>query len=797
MILSKRFTNILALTLAVLMLAGCGGAESRKAKYLDRGKEYLAQENYDKARIEFKNVLQIDPKSAEGYFYMGQTEQSARNPRVAIRYYLKALELKPDYRDAQIKMARFYLALADKKKARELTDAILAKDPSDLEGRTLNAAILAVDNDMEKAIKEASEVLKADPAHADAVDLLFSIYEKQGQTDKAIEVLEKGVAANRKSILLRMNLVKLYASKNELTKAENLLKDVIELEPANLQNRTNLALFYARINQTDKAENTLREAVKADPKDAQRRILLADFLANRRGFEAAEKELVSAIEESPKENQLRFALAALYERTRQLDKMEDVYRKIISQDGTNPDGLRAMNDLATLLLLQNKKMDEVVQLNEEVLKKNPRDNKALEIKGRLALAKKNPPEAISAFRTILKDQPEAANILTLLAEAHFANGEQDLARDNLLKALEHNPGYLPARARMAQFYTATGNFNDALKIIEDGLKTAPTDMDLLVAKASVLAAKKDNKGVRRVFESIKTSHPESPVGYYRMGQLLAAERKYDLALREFEAAWEKSPNAPETLVAIVNMHVAQGKPDKAVSRLNDVLKKLPQNAFVHELLGEVYAGQKKYTEAEAEFRKAIEISPKWTQSYGSLAKLLQARGDHPGSVRVFEQGLQAVPDDVTLLLYLAGAHERTGAFDKAIDVYERVLQKDKNNDIAANNLAALLVDHRADKKSHARALELAQRFQSVRQPYFRDTLGWVYFRNGDTDKAIEVLDKVVSELPDVAVFRYHLGMAYYQKGDLNAAKNHLTKAVAGKNEFPGKAEAQSVLQKIQ
>jgi len=36
--------------------------EQRKAKYLAKGKEYLEQQNYDKAAVELKNVLQIDPK---------------------------------------------------------------------------------------------------------------------------------------------------------------------------------------------------------------------------------------------------------------------------------------------------------------------------------------------------------------------------------------------------------------------------------------------------------------------------------------------------------------------------------------------------------------------------------------------------------------------------------------------------------------------------------------------------------------------------------------------------------------
>ena len=797
MILSKRFTNILVLAVAVLMVAGCGGAESRKVKYLDRGKDYLAQENYDKARIEFKNVLQIDPKSAEGHYHLGQVEQSANNMRLAFSYYMKALELKPDYHDAQLKLGRFYLAVGDRDKAKELVGEILAKNPADPDGRILNAAILAVEGDTTNAINGVSDVLKTHPMHVDALDLLSSIYTTKGQTDKAIEVLEKGVDADRKSVMLRARLAILYAETNNLDKAEVLLKDIVTLESERMQNWTNLAMFYSRTDQLDKAEKVLRDAIKANPEEPQRHLLLTDFLANRKGFETAEKQIISAIEEYPKEFQLRFGLAALYERMKRLDKMEEVYHEIIALDGTRPDGLRARNFLANLFLLQGKKIDEVVQLSEEVLSKNPLDNEALEIKGKVALFKKKPQDAINAFRTILKDQPGSVKILTLLAEAHMASGEKDLARDNLQKALENEPTNPLTRVKLAQYYMSTGSVNDAVKVIDDGLKTAPTSLELLLAKADVYTAKKDTKGIRKVLESIKAEHPDSPVGYYRMGQLLAAERKHDQALGQFEAAWKKSSGEREILVAIVNTHLAQRKPDKAIDRLNAVLQQSPQSAFVHEMLGEVYASQRNYTEAEVHFRKAIELSPSWPQPYGSLAKLLQTKGDLPGSISLYEQGLAAAPNDVGLMLYLAGTHERMKNHEKAIEIYERILENDSNNAIAANNLAMLLCDRRTDAKSFARARELAERFQSAPQSYFRDTLGWAYYRNGETDKAIAVLDKLVSELPDVATFRYHLGMTYYKKGDLNAAKNHLKKAVAGKNEFPGKAEAQSVLQKIQ
>ena len=71
--------RLLIIALTVGLLSACGGKEERKAKYLEKGKSYLAEKNYDKAKIEFKNVLQIDPKDANGYLFLGQIEEKQKN----------------------------------------------------------------------------------------------------------------------------------------------------------------------------------------------------------------------------------------------------------------------------------------------------------------------------------------------------------------------------------------------------------------------------------------------------------------------------------------------------------------------------------------------------------------------------------------------------------------------------------------------------------------------------------------------------------------------------------------------
>lgn len=190
--LRKSLTRTISITvLLAVVLTSCGGAEGRKAKYLERGKAFFSEQNYDKASVELRNVIQIDPKNAEAYYIFGQIEEKKHNYKQAFDYYLKSLELNPDNLALRSSLGRFYLASGNIAKAQEMANAILAKQPNDPDAKLLNAGILSRQGNDTGAIKLASELLSNNPANVGASELLAAVYAKQEKYDAAIEVLQK------------------------------------------------------------------------------------------------------------------------------------------------------------------------------------------------------------------------------------------------------------------------------------------------------------------------------------------------------------------------------------------------------------------------------------------------------------------------------------------------------------------------------------------------------------------------------------------------------------------------------
>lgn len=199
------------ISLLVVLLVACGGAEDRKTAYMNKGRDLFTAGNYEKARLEFQNVLQIDPKDLEARFALAETLEKLENWQGAARQYLAILGEKDDHRGALLHMGRLYLLSGADDKAREHAEKILASAPDDVEGMMLLAGVTARAGDREEARRLAERVLEIDPNNAEGASLLASLLLVEGRVDDSIAMLERAIEAHPEEMALRVNLARVFA----------------------------------------------------------------------------------------------------------------------------------------------------------------------------------------------------------------------------------------------------------------------------------------------------------------------------------------------------------------------------------------------------------------------------------------------------------------------------------------------------------------------------------------------------------------------------------------------------------
>jgi tetratricopeptide (TPR) repeat protein len=791
----KHTIAVIVLGFSVIGLSACGGAQARKAKHLEKGQTYLEADNYEKARVEFQNAMQIAPADPEARYENGVVDEKLGKTREAAQFYQGTIDVSPDHLGARTNLARIYLFAGAPDKALELLKPALDKHPDNSELLTLRAAVRVQQKDLSAAQIDAERALQLDAKNEDAVSALAGIYVSTKNPEKAQTLLEEAIKRIPSTVDLRLALAQVYSGENRPADTERILLELVGLKPTDKSHRIRLAQFYLHQKQVDAAERELRAGMTAIPQDRDLKLSLVDFLASQRSAEVAEKELLGMIAADPGDVELKFALAKFYVANKQSERAEKIYHEIIDAEKLNAAGITARDRLASLLAQRNE-VKGTEELIGEVLAKSPRDNDALILRSDIELSKKDPKSAIADLRTVLRDQPNSIGVLRTLARAHLANGEPAIAEETLRRGLEGNPRDPTLRLDFAQLLAQLNKPEQAKPILSDLVKEQPNNGQALDSLFRVSAALKDYDSARSAAEGLVAAQPKGPLGYMYEGILAEQAKRNADALRLFGQAAALQPEALEPLQAQIRLLVDLKRIPEALKRLDEVSAKDPKNAFAPNIKGEVLLTQKDAAGAQDAFKMAIERAPTWFTPYRGLAAAQLVAKDPEAALATLRKAEAAVAEPDQAGVEIASYLESVGKTDDAIREYDAIVRRNPQSDIAANNLAMLLVTYEKDAASLDRAKSLSARFSDSPNPSFLDTYGWVLFKHGDAAASVSILQRVVSKSPDAPVALYHLGMAQFQSGSTTPALDNLTRAVNSGAKFSGLDEAKATLNKL-
>ncbi|MSR15855.1 MAG: tetratricopeptide repeat protein [Gammaproteobacteria bacterium] len=796
-----KCTAVAGFLVFILALTACGGADDRKAAYMKKGQDLISAADYEKARVEFKNVLQIDPKDVAAQFSLAQTLEKLQDWRGAAGSYLAVIEADPINKEALSKMGQIYLLSRNVEEAKKLADKLIALDAKDPDGLTLQASIKAINKDVDGALADARAALDAKPGHLNASALLASLYLQTGKSDESIATLKAALEASPNNSTVQAILARVYAQLGKHEEAAELFAAIVKQEPKVLGHRLRLAQYHLARKDLDKTEAALKEAVAeitADPKEATTaKLAYIEFLGQHRGADQAITTLEKMLAADKTNVDLRAALGKVYEVANKPEKARAIYQSIVdrAEDKKGPQALSAKTRIAVVAARQGDK-GEAKKVVAEVLQDNPRDRDALVLRATLALDAGDPAAAIADYRAALKDDANSPETNRLLAKAHIANKEPALAIDTLKKAADANPQDITIRGDLANLYSTQKDLDSAKAQLDEILKVDPANVPTYEAMFKLHAFKKDWVQAHAVAKRLKIAHPNEPTGFYFDGLAYQGENKLPESLEQFESALAVSPDAVQPLSQLIKSHLAMRKPEVAEKRLIEVIEQNSKNFVAHNLLGELQLASKRYPEAQKSFESALATNNKWAVLYRNLAATQLAIGESDKAIATMEKGIEATKGAALLVTGLATYLENSGKLDEAIAQYERVLKENPKSDLAANNLAMLLIEYKDDAASKKHAQELSAGLTELGQPAYLDTVGWVAYKTGNFQKAADALEKATQGAPDAQIIRFHLGMAYLALGNEVLAKDNLKQAVDGAADYRGAEEAKAALAKL-
>ena len=789
----NRFVSVLTI---LVLLGGCGGSDDRRAAYAEKADKLFEEGNYEKARLEYQNAIQIDPKSTDVHFKLGQTLERLGQWKGAMSHYLAVLKLDKDHVGAHVHSGQLYLLGNSIDKALEEAETALKLDPDSSDALALRGGIKAKSGDISGAFTDGLEGLKKDPGHINSIALISALHLAQDDPVKAVGMVDQGLEVEPGNTSLLALKAKILVTQKDIDGASKILEQIIDSDPDRIERRYQLISFYLKHDRIDLAEKALRDAIPYEKDGNKTRLSLVEFLLKYRSFEEAEKELLSLIETNPKESDFEFALASLY-RLKDVNKSIGVLNKIIEKnDSDSPVGMKAKSMLATVYMTE-KNIDEAGKLAAEVLSENINDEDALTVRGSIAMLNNQAGSAVEDFRTILKSNPESVKHLRLLARAHIIRDENNLAHEALKQAVKLTPGDALVRSELAEVLLRQNKHDLAIEQIQEVLSISPDNSAALETLFKLQSAKQDWKSAISTAERIKEAFPEKGEGYHLSGLAHQMNNDFEASVEDYSKALQIAPDAIQPLTQLVRGYLAEDNAEEALGRVQNVLSQNPKNHIALNMKGEILLSMKQLGEAKDVFRFAIKVKPDYRTPYLRLARVHAIEKNMDGAISSYESGLEALPDDPVLITGLASIYESVGNIDKAVGLYEKVVEQDPKSQLAANNLAMLYADRFDDKDLLKKAQELIKVLKDTETPAFLDTIGWVRFKAGDLSGAISALGDAVSKAPQEPVLQYHLGMAYFEEENTwHLANKYLTLALGSDKNFTGRKLAEEAINKI-
>jgi tetratricopeptide (TPR) repeat protein len=605
-----------------------------------------------------------------GHYYAQefQTSSHAEDANKAIDFLKKAFTLDPNSQQIGDELAEIYYQSQRIRDAVTEANGILAKDPDNLPARRLLARIYVRTlgdlsntsgqrDTITRAVEQYREIVRLDPNDSDAQLWLARLYRLQNEQEKAEVVLRALLArepANENGV---EQLTQLLLDEGKSQEAVSSLQVVLQRAPTPRLWEL-LGDAYNQIHDLPNAERAYRKASESQPGDLNHHKELAQTLLAEEKFPEALEQYQGLVEMDADDADNYLRLAEIYRQMKQLDKAE---QNILLAKQRAPNNLEVIYYEATIYEDQGRIDDSIRVLSE----------------------------AVTAVKTESEFAPSRRRTLAILYQ------------------------------QLGQLYREASNYTAAVNTFEEMLRLG-TEEDRR-ARILIVDTYRDARDISKALDAAHKAVEAYPKDHsIRIAQalLLGENAQADQAVSQLRALLDGSPADFEVQLDIAQVYEESRRWADAEAAIH-AAEKMQRDSQGKEmtgfLLGAIFERQKKFDQAETEFRKVLDVNPRNSSALNYYGYMLADRGmrldeatslikralvEEPGSAaykdslgwayykqdklpeaeELMRQALEHESHDPTILSHLGDIYAKMGKeslaeaeWQKSVDEWHRVL----------------------------------------------------------------------------------------------------------------------------
>jgi Flp pilus assembly protein TadD len=538
-----------------------------------------------------------------------------------------------------------------------------------------------------QAVEQYKLALDADPNSKLLQDGLANLYFKIGRIREAVTAAQDQVSKNPNDVEAHSLLGQVYLrslgdmqsqqSGQMLQLAIAEYEKLIQLKPNDVETHLLLGQLYGLNHDSAKAEAQFKEAQKIDSNSEEVALNMAR-LYSEEGESKRAADVLSAIPVDDRTSRIEFALGASYEQNHQLKDAIAAYYRALALD---PDNLDTDRGLANALLTDGQ-LDEALKILTGIVTVEPQDAQS---QIHISEIERRQGHYDQALATLEKAKPLAPDSLELIyneALIYDALGRYDDATGVLTKLVsdsahadgKYSDGEKVNRAifldRLAIIYREQNKTTEAVATYK---QLIPLGGDYVKSgyQGQVDAYRDAHqwKEATAVAADVAKAMPKDHAIQLMYAGQLADTGKIDegVALANAQlTATKGTAEERDSHLALAQIYIRLKRWQEASTELTSaeaLATKPDEKLYVSFLRGTLYDRQKRYDEAEVEFRKALAIDPQNATILNYLGYMLADRGVRlPEALTMIRKAVDLDPQNGAFLDSLGWVYYKLGQF---------------------------------------------------------------------------------------------------------------------------------------
>ena len=701
-----------SVVLTALLLAACGG-ESPEAM-LASARGYLAKNDGKAAVIQLKNALQTNPDLAEARFLLGRTLLDGGDLIAADIELRKAKELKYSADQVMPLLARAQLLLGQPKKVIDDfsgTQLSSTEAKADLQTSIGQAHLML--GKVDDANRAFDSALAADPGYGLALVGQARIMAGKRDFSTALPLLDSALA--KKPDLVDAWKLKgdvLYA-KGDTAGSTDAFRKALDIKPDDLPAHVALISRYMEDGKLDDAGRLLQNMKKLAPKHPQTSYLQALYFYRQKDFKAAQENMQQFLKVLP-ESSLGLQLAGAIEYELKSYRVAETY--LLKALPNSPDLGVARRLLITTYLSSNQPTRALTAL-QPILGKIDSDSNMLALAGEVFMQNGDTEKAAAYFNRSSVLDPENSGKKTSLAISHLAKGQTEIAHREL-EAIASGGTDIKADMALISSYLAKRDFDQTLKAIAALEKKQPENPLVPHLRGLATLGKGDIAGARAQFEQALLKKSDYYPAAASLVNLDLAEKKPEAARQRLEQVVVKDPKNMQAMLALAQLRANLGaKPDEVAEIINRAILANPAEILPRLALIDHHLVSKEAKKALSAAQDAVGVFPDRPEILDALGRAQQAEQDFNQALITYGKLAGLLPGSPQPYLRMAEIHLAAKDRDAAMASLQKALSV-KPDSIDAQK-GVVLLNLGAGKTSDA--LKVAREMQKQRP---KDAVGY-------------------------------------------------------------------------